>query len=67
MGNLILDSRYFLAQNAQIWAFGIEVSETKASRKVQISTTVDHFSIFGVLSVGFCSFDWFPLVLAGFG
>ena len=73
MRNLILEIWYFLAQNAQIWAFGIEVWEAKASKKFQISTILklcvilDRFAIFGVLSIDFCFFDWFRLVLAGFG
>ena len=31
------ESQYFLAQNAQIWAFGLETWKTKAGRKFQIS------------------------------
>ena len=33
-----LDSWYLLAQNIQIWAFGLEVLKTKASRKLKISS-----------------------------
>ena len=32
-----LKSQYFLSQNAQIWAFGVEIWKTKTSRNIQSS------------------------------
>ena len=61
-----LNNWYFFAQNTRIWAFGLNVWKTKASRKFQIPlifncwVVLGHFAVFWFVSAGFGSFWLVP-------
>ena len=72
-----LESWYFLAQNTQIWAFGLKVWKMKASRKFQITSILKFWVFlqfclvvldgFGLFRLVLDHFGWFRIVFTGFG